>query len=106
MAELFGLIGPVLLLVLAAAALPRWLARRLGRRPGARALNAALSALALAALAAAAFLALYLARDPGLWTLMRSAPAAALGHFAGLGARAGLIWAPVLAVSLLSLPRR
>jgi hypothetical protein len=93
-------------LVVVAAGLPWLLARGLGRRPWALVLNAALSALLLMALGAGYFLALYAVQDPRVLALARAEPASAVRHFAGLGAMAGLIWAPVLLVSLLSLPRR
>lgn len=101
-----GMILPVAALVVAAAVLPRRLARRLGGSAGALALNAALSTLGLLALAAALFLALYALRDPRVLTAVRVQPSAALVHFVALGGMAGLIWGPVMLVSLISPPRR
>lgn len=103
---ILSIILPVVVLVLAAAALPRVLARAFGRRPWALVLNAALSALVLLALAGGLFLTLYAVREPRVLSVAWAEPVPAALHFAGLGALAGLIWAPVLAVSLISLPRR
>lgn len=101
-----GMILPLAVLVVVAALLPRLIERRLGRRPWALAVNAAASAILLVALAGGYFLLLYTLQDPRVLTLARAEPGAAFRHFAGLGGMAGLVWAPVLVVSLISPARR
>lgn len=97
---------PLVALVLAAVALPRFLIRALGPGPGALMLNACLSALALTLIAGAGFLALYALQDPRSLVAAGRQPLAAARHFATLGGMAGLVWAPVMLAALLAPPRR
>lgn len=96
---------PVILLVLASAALPLWLAARLGSDLRARATNIALSSVAMLILSGAYFAVLYLLEAPGIAGAIGSQPLAAAGHFLWLGLMAGLVWAPVVVLAATIRPR-
>lgn len=67
---------------------------------------ALVSALLVWVLTAAGFALLYLMEDSRVLALMSEAPSASVGHFLGLAARAALIWAPVLLLTVSTAPRR
>ncbi len=89
---------PLLLLAVAAWAVPWLLGRVLPEGVGWLALNGALSAMVLAGLSAGGFYLLYGAAGGAV---LDTAP----WHFAVLSARAALVWAPIAVLSLANLPK-
>ncbi|WP_089277544.1 hypothetical protein [Antarctobacter heliothermus] len=57
-------------------------------------------------LASAGFAMLYGVQDGGILALLGEVPAASAGHFLRLGAKAALIWAPILLLTVSTAPRR
>ncbi|MDA3888854.1 MAG: hypothetical protein PF443_08670 [Allgaiera sp.] len=90
---------PVVVLVLIAAAVPIWLARRLGHDLRARAMNIAISSLSMLVLSGGYFAVLYLLEAPGVAGAISAQPMLAAAHFLWLGLMAGLIWAPVVVLA-------
>ncbi|MGP6087827.1 hypothetical protein [Antarctobacter jejuensis] len=56
--------------------------------------------------ASAGFAALYALQDPRVLSLIGQVPQAGIGHFLKLGASAGMIWAPILLLVVITAPRR
>lgn len=94
-----AILMPVVVLVLIAAAVPIWLARRLGHDLRARAMNIAISSLAMLVLSGGYFAVLYLLEAPGVAGAIGAQPVQAAAHFLWLGLMAGLIWAPVVVLA-------
>ena len=100
-----AILMPVIVLVLVSAAVPIWLARRLGHDLRGRAANIALSSLVMLILSGVYFAVLYILEAPGIAGAIGAQPMVALGHFLWLGLMAGLIWAPVVVLSATIGPR-
>lgn len=58
------------------------------------------------AMSAAGFAWLYHAQDPEILTRIGLRPADGVAHFMTLGAQAALIWAPLVAITVVTAPRR
>lgn len=97
---------PALLLVASSILVPRLLERLVPESLAGLTLLGLLSALALWLLSAAGFALLYRMQGPGMVALLGARPLAGFGHFLGLGAKASLIWAPVLVLTVSTAPRR
>ncbi|MFC2970351.1 hypothetical protein [Acidimangrovimonas pyrenivorans] len=97
---------PVIVLVLLAVATPRLLARVVGRGARAAAVNLTLSALLLTVVSGGYFAVDYLLRDPRVLGALGARPVSALAHFGWLGLMAGLVWGPVMLLSLTALPQQ
>lgn len=97
---------PIFLLMALAAALPHLLLRLFPETFAGVLLNAAVCALLLTAIAAGYFFASYLARSTALLDLAGIAPAETVLHFLKLGLGAGLVWGPVLVLSVSYTPSR
>ena len=102
----FSVAGPVILLGLLAVLLPRALERAVPETLAGLGWLALLSALLLWAVSAGLFALLYGLTDARAVAFLEARPGAGLRHFAGLGARAALIWAPIAALVILTAPRR
>lgn len=101
-----GLLLPTLALMALAMLVPRLVERQVPESLTGLALCAAVSALALWGLSALGFAGLYALDDPLVLDLLGRDPAGGLRHFAGLGAKAALIWLPVLLLVVSTAPRR
>jgi len=101
-----GLLIPAVLLILVAAATPFAMARVLPEGIAGLIVNGAISALVLTGMSAAYFLWAYGRTDTRVVDLLGAAPGATLVYFLRLGVQAGLIWAPVMILSLSAQPKR
>ncbi|WP_226779646.1 hypothetical protein [Oceaniglobus trochenteri] len=101
-----GLILPVAAIVLAAMAVPLALGRLLPEGGLWLIVNGALSALVLILAVAGYFLWSYGRQDTRIIDALGVAPGGSAAYFLGLGLSAGLIWAPVLVLTISTLPRR
>ncbi|WP_102109068.1 hypothetical protein [Oceaniglobus roseus] len=100
-----ALVIPVIALMALAVVIPRLLAWIIPEGVRGLIVNFALSFVALTALATTYFVWSYAARDTRVFDLIGVAPVAGIVHFVGLGLSSGLIWAPVLILSVSALPR-
>ena len=100
-----GLILPVLILAVMGVVVPRMLAKLLpeGVRP--LLLNAFLSTFLLFVLASLLFVCLYLLQGLSLSQLAQAGLRANVQQFGGLGLASGLIWVPILILTIAALPR-
>ncbi len=97
---------PALVLVAISILVPRLLERTVPESlPGLVALGA-ISGVALWFLSALGFALLYRVQGPEMVELLGARPLAGLVHFLTLGAKAALIWAPVLVLAVSTAPRR
>ncbi|WP_102225494.1 hypothetical protein [Acidimangrovimonas sediminis] len=94
-----AILVPVAALVLIAAMVPIWLARRLGHDLRARSTNIALSSVAMLIVSGGYFAVLYVIEAPRVAGAIAAEPMAALWHFLWLGLMAGLLWAPVVVLA-------
>ena len=97
---------PVVMLMGLAAALPHLMLRLVPETFAGVLLNAGICAVLLTLISAGYFFASYMARNTALIDLAGIAPAATLVHFLGLGLGAGLVWGPVLVLSVSYTPAR
>lgn len=100
-----GLIIPTAFLALVAWYVPVWLRWRMAEGVGPLMRLSVLSALIVWALGAAVFLGLYLVQGADLATLTSAGVAAAVWYFLRLSISAGLIWAPIMVLSIAGLPK-
>ena len=109
-ADALGMSGavlvPVAILVLIAVAVPRLVARAVGRGARAGAVNLTLSAVVLTLISGGYFAIDYALRDPRTLGVAGAQPLAALAHFTWLGLMSGLVWGPVMILSLTALPQQ
>ncbi len=105
MSVLGGLV-PVLALVLLSVMVPKALGWALPEGVGWLIGNGAISAVILWAVSAGYFAVAYAMQSDMLTRLLGIDHVDTLGHFARLGLLAGMIWAPVMVLSLASLPKR
>lgn len=97
---------PAVLLIAAAILVPRGLEPLVPESPGGLVALAGLSALLLWAVSGLGFVLLYHLRGATVALLTGDNAAPAFRHFAALGLKAALIWAPVLVLSVSTAPRR
>jgi hypothetical protein len=100
------LLLPVLLLMAATVGVARLVEARMPETLGGILAGLAISAVLALLLSAALFAAIYARGDPRILDLLGQAPQIGLAHFLGLGAKAGLIWGPVLLLVTVTAPRR
>lgn len=100
------LVIPAVFLGIAAILVPRRIERYVPETVAGLALLTALSSLALLLLSAAGFSVMYQIESPELTERLLRGGVAGVGHFLSLGAKAGLIWGPILALSVSTAPRR
>ena len=105
MSVLGGLV-PVLALIVLAVAVPKLVARLVPEGVGWLVGNGVISSVALWAVAAGYFAGAYAMQADALTRLLGIDPIGTLAHFVKLGALAGMIWAPVMVLSLASLPKK
>ena len=98
-----GLLLPAIMLALMGWLVPQGLARIMPEGVGALMLLAFVATVLLAVLASALFMALYIWRGAPVAEVVRPAAWPAFGRLALLSA---LIWAPVMVLSVSTLPRR
>ncbi|WP_425097591.1 hypothetical protein [Tropicibacter sp. S64] len=101
---LFSLAIPAALLMLAAMLAVRVFERVLPESIPGLGLNAALSALCLWALATVLFALLYHWRGAPLSAMFGASDS--WRHLAGIGLKSGLIWGPMIVLTLSTVPRR
>ena len=101
-----GLIIPALLLAIAAFAVPRFMARLLPEGVTPLMVNAFLSTLTLIAVSGVFFWGLYLWQGLQVAQLAEQGLAANLVFFGRLALLSGLIWAPIMILSVAGLPRK
>lgn len=97
---------PTLVLLALAVVVARGVEALVPETPAGLVLQAAFSAVALTALSALAFAGLYAAGDVPLATLIDADPSGGIAHFAGLGLKSALIWAPPMLLVVITAPRR
>lgn len=97
---------PVAVLMALAAALPHLLLRVVPETFAGILLNVGMSAGLLTLIAATYFFVSYLTHNSAILDLAGIAPAATLAHFLRLGLGAGLVWGPVLVLSVSYTPAR
>lgn len=97
---------PALLLVALAVIVPRLLERAVPESLAGLVLLGLLSALALWLMSALGFALLYRLQGPDVVALLGARPVDGLGHFLRLGAKAALIWLPVMVLAVSTAPRR
>lgn len=97
---------PAVLLIAAAILVPRGLERLVPESLAGLVLLGLVSALVLWMASGLGFAVLYHWRGASLALLMGETAAPAFRHFAVLGLRAALIWAPVLVLAVSTAPRR
>jgi hypothetical protein len=95
---------PAALLMIAAVLVARGFETLLPESIAGMVVCALLSSLTLWLLSGAGFAALYLWQDARVAALMGDGRGVA--HFAGLGAKAAIIWAPLMALTVITAPRR
>ncbi|NDV02318.1 hypothetical protein [Pseudoroseicyclus tamaricis] len=103
---LSGGLLPGLVIVALAALIPRPLGRWLPETFFGLILNGVISAALLTVLAAGVFAVTYVWSGTQVGAMLGFAPGVTLGHFLRLGLSAGLLWAPVLVLSVASVPGR
>ncbi|CUH79367.1 hypothetical protein [Tropicibacter naphthalenivorans] len=103
---LVNLALPFLILIALAILVPRGIERYTPESLPGLVLLATLSALALWLLSALLFAGLYLLRGPEVAAMLELAPGAGAAHLAHVGWQAVLIWGPVLALVVMTSPRR
>ena len=101
-----SLILPAVMLAVLAFIVPRVLGRLLPEGVKPLLLNAFLSTILLFMISALFFLCLYLWQGVGLAQIMEPGLGANILHFGQLGLTSALIWAPIMILSVASLPRR
>ncbi len=108
MAALFSdaLFLPALVLAILGFAVPRLLARVLPEGVKPLMLNAFLSTILLFLVSAGFFLCLYLWQGLGIADILETGLAASVVLFGRLGLIAAIIWAPIMVLSVASLPRK
>ena len=97
---------PALLLALLAFATPRVLARALPEGVKPLMLNALLSTVLLFAISAGFFFLLYMWQGLSVAEILSPGLAATVVFFGRLGLIAGLIWGPIMVLSVAGLPRK
>lgn len=97
---------PAFCLALFAFIVPRLLGRVLPEGVAPLMLNAFLSAVLLFVISALLFVCLYLWQGQSLAEIMASGIAANVLFFGKLGLIAGIIWAPIMVLSVAGLPRK
>ena len=100
-----GLIIPATLLAIVAWYVPVWLRWRMAEGVRPLVLLSILSALIVLAFGALLFLGLYLLQGADLATLTSAGIAPAIWYFLRLSISAGLIWAPIMVLSIAGLPK-
>ena len=100
-----GLILPALALAVLGWLVPRLLARAWPEGVGPLLLLALVSTLILTALAAAFFMLLYLGQGVPLAVILDVGVLGGWPHFLRLGLASALVWAPIMILSVASLPR-
>ena len=65
-----------------------------------------MSALLTWLAASGGFAALYALQDPRILAMIGQVPGGGIGHFLSLGARAAMIWAPILMLVVITAPGR
>ncbi|MGZ9811005.1 hypothetical protein ACXN5S_11125 [Pseudoroseicyclus sp. H15] len=101
-----GVLLPAAVIVVLAILLPRALGRWLPETFAGLVLNGVISAALLTGLAALVFAVTYAWSGTQVGAMLGFAPGVTLGHFLRLGLSAGLLWAPVLVLSVASVPGR
>ncbi|MFT6076744.1 MAG: hypothetical protein ACJAZ1_003681 [Yoonia sp.] len=101
-----GLLLPALLLAIAAFVVPRFMARMLPEGVTPLMVNAFLSTLILIAVSGILFWCLYLWQGLQAEQLADQGLAANLVFFGRLALLSGLIWAPIMILSVAGLPRK
>ncbi|WP_322891938.1 MULTISPECIES: hypothetical protein [unclassified Yoonia] len=101
-----GLFLPALILALLGFAVPRLIARLLPEGVPALMANAVLSALAMCILSAVFFFGLYVWQGVPARDLLAHGLRQNVVSFGGLGVIAGIIWAPIMVLSVAALPRK
>lgn len=101
-----GLFAPTLILALMAFVVPRVIARVLPEGVPALMANAVLSALAMCILSAVFFFGLYVWQGVPASELLANGLRQNMVSFGGLGVIAGIIWAPIMVLSVAGLPRK
>lgn len=106
MAEVFtdALLLPAVVLAAFAFVTPRLLARRLPEGVKPLFLNAFLSTCLLFIVASFLFVGLYLLQGLSVAQLMDAGLATNVGLFGGLGLTSGIIWGPIMLLSVAGLP--
>jgi len=103
---IWALLVPVAGLVALAVFLPRLILRWMPETLAGLILNGAITALLLTVLAAGWLFLSYVRADRRILEFFDMAPGGTAFHFLRLGFMSALIWAPVLVLSLASLPKR
>ena len=101
-----GLFLPALVLAIIGFATPRLLARVLPEGVGPLMINALLSTLALFLLSAVFFVCLYIWQGVPMAQILEPGLAANVLFFGQLGLIAGIIWGPIMILSVAGLPRK
>ena len=101
-----GLFAPTLILALMAFVVPRVIARVLPEGVPTLMANAVLSALAMCILSAVFFFGLYVWQGVPASELLANGLRQNMVSFGGLGVIAGIIWAPIMVLSVAGLPRK
>lgn len=101
-----GLFLPTLILALLGFVVPRLFARILPEGVSALMANAVLSTMAMGIISALFFFCLYVWQGVPVRELLDQGFAHNVVSFGGLGLIAGIIWAPIMLLSLAGLPRR
>ena len=101
-----GLFVPTLILALLAFAVPRLLALILPEGVPALMANAVLSALVMCVLSALFFFGLYVWQGVPARELLANGMMQNVVSFGGLGVIVGIIWAPIMVLSVAGLPRK
>lgn len=97
---------PAVFLGFAAILVPRRIERYVPETVGGLVFLTLLSSIALLLISAVGFSALYQVENPELTERLLRSGANGFGHFISLGAKAGLIWGPILALVVSTAPRR
>lgn len=97
---------PVLVLMIAAVLVTRAVERVVPEHLGGLVAAAVLSSVVLWGLSAAGFALLYQLQGAPLAALIGTSAEAGARHFALLGAKAALIWGPLVALTVATAPRR
>ncbi len=105
MGMILGLALPTILLMAAAVLATRGIEALLPESLGGMAVTLVLSCLALWCVSSLGFAALYIAEGVPVAALGLTEEASIL-HFLSLGARAALIWAPIVLLVIVTAPRR
>jgi len=100
------LVVPSVFLALAAIVVPRRLERLVPETIGGLVFLTVLSCAAMLLISALGFSALYQVENPELTERLLRDGTTGFWHFLSLGAKAGLIWGPILALVVSTAPRR